>query len=430
MGKSALLLVAAFSMAGARLLYTSQETDVKSSQQQSEYDADLIAREIARSAYNAAVSDANIHGSDVPAALAAVGTLVVSANQTRGNECANRVPTCYRREGVMQGGTYRVEASVTGGNGVDIYSRGTYDYSGVQSAAGNTNRGRMVRLVKSHEINEMRSVGVLQVARSGKLQIQFIDSSAGYCSAIFLKRTIPGLPEASQPLPEMVYAPGHNRNGDRNVGYETILAPGTQMNFGIGVDMNCGSGGTRPNSMQALRKTEAANLLTAQGPAALSTLMASYRPTAAVFASDWNHIHWALDAGSLQNGDPQEGPWALVESDVDNNQRWRIGFEDIRNWNLASTDARYNQPRYSLWATKRFGYDQNNDGRGDGWADALRTVVTPERVNGRETGRYRISEVAGQDGFHDLLDSGSWPDFSDQVIMVQITPLTDADVPA
>lgn len=432
MGKYALLLVAGFSVAGAKLLFTSQETDVKASQGQSEYDADLISREIARSAYNAAVADANLKGSDIPAALLAVGTAVVSETQTAENKCAGGVPVCYRREGTMQGGHYRVEASVTGGNRVDVYARGQYDYTAVQTDRTRSNYGRNVRVPKVYEINEMRAVRVLQVARSGILSIQFIDSQAGYCSAIFLQRT----PAGGVPGPmEMVYVPGHNRNGDRNVGLERVLEPGVQMNFAIGVETGCAMQNryfepgnaqwneakgkyvnkTGGNDMYFLRNAAGQMVVDSVG---VQRFMASYTYRAA----DWNWVHWALDSGSLVNGDPQEAPWGMVETDLTNPQRWRISFEDIDSWNLPPTHASYNNPNLSLWATKRFGYDTNNDGVGDGWDDARRNVVT-ERVAGRPEMGYSVTESAGQDGFHDLRNTGSPADFSDQVIMVEVRPM-------
>lgn len=432
MGKYALLLVAAFSVAGAKLLFSSQETDVKASQGQSEYDADLIAREIARSAYNGAVADANLKGTDIPAALLAVGPAVVSETQSTENKCAGGVPVCYRRQGSMQGGTYRVEASVTGGNRVDVYARGQYDYTTVQSDRSKPNYGQQIRAPKTYEINEMRAVGVLQVARSGILSIQFIDSQAGYCSAIFLQRT----PAGGVPGPmEMVYVPGHNRNGDRNVGLERELEPGVQMNFAIGVETGCAmqnkyfnpanaqwnaakreyvnkSGGNR---MYFLRDSRNQMVVDSVG---VQEFMAGYTYRAA----DWNWIHWALDGGSLTNGNPQEAPWGMVETDLDNTQRWRISFEDIDNWNLLPSNPGYNNPNLSLWATKRFGYDTNNDGIGDGWKDVRRNVVT-EKVLGRPEFGYNVTESAGSDGFHDLRDTGSPADFSDQVIMVEVRPM-------
>ena len=75
----------------------------------------------------------------------------------------------------------------------------------------------------------------------------------------------------------------------------------------------------------------------------------------------------------------------MVESDPNNTQRWRIAFEDIDNWNLPPTTPTTTTRTYSLWATKRFGYDINNDGIGDGWRDVVRTVITP---NADKPGRY------------------------------------------
>lgn len=431
MGKAALFVVLSFSVAGATLLYTVRESDVKTSLHQSEYDADVLAREIARSAYNAAVGDVNRRGRDLAGALTAVGTLVTSG-------CANGVVTCYRRTGQMQGGRFVVEASQTGGNAIDIYTAGYYPYSTTNAA------GRRVRAEKVHTINEYHPVSILEVdprGAGGKLKIQFIDSQAGYCSAILLQRTIPGLPADRQPGVEMVYAPGNNRNGDRNVGYEVDLAPGTQLNFGIGVDTNCGTGGSRPTSRPDLRK-DAASALLRQGPQVLAAAMDSYR----FLTSDWSHVHWALDAQLLGEGRTVEGPWAMVEVDPANPQRWRIAFEDQPLWNLAPTHSQYNNPNQSLAATKRFGYDwQGNfrnpgsDGVGNGWTDVRRYQIT---LNGNGNGNgngstngcngngncyghgqsYTVAEVDGPDGFHDLRDTGSPADFSDQVIFVEVIP--------
>lgn len=421
MGKAALLIVAAFSATAATVLYTAQESDSKSGRHQAETQADIIAREIARSAYNAAVADLNRETGTVDEAIVIIGDLHVS---TPADRCRNGVAECYRRTGAMQGGTYLVEASRSGGIGAEVIAIGRYAYTGIDTDPASATYGQNVRRLREHAVNEFQSSfgAPLQVdpsGRGGTLTIQFVDSRAGYCSAIFLQRTLPGVAPELQPLPEMVYAPGHNRNGDRNVGYETRLSPGTQMNFGIGVDMNCGGSGTRPTHHPALRKVPAQNVLNQEnGPALLATEMASYQ----FRTNDWDHVHWALDRAAIMNGDVIEAPWGMVEQDANSPQRWRIAFEDIPSWNLAPGHANYDRPRLSLSAVKRFGYDLNNDGRGDGWRDIKRTVVTMQTSNGLPTGRYSVSEVSGPDGFHDLEDSGSWPDFSDQVIFVEITP--------
>ena len=413
MGKVALLIVLGTGLASATILFTSQETDVRSAAVQGVYEADVIAREIARSAFNTASADVHRYGTDIDAALGAFGDEVT--------DCANGKQLCVRRTGEMQGGTFVVEASHDGGNGVDIYAKGFFSYN----AGGET-------VAADHEINESQSVGVLRVSEGGLLRIQFVDSWAGYCSAIFLKRTLPGVADEDQPLPEMVYAPGNRRNGERNVGIEVELAPGTQMNFAIGVDNNCGGSGTRPNShprlrhrsAQALRDSDGDNKADSTGLAALAAEMASYRYR----ESDWAWVHWALDASTVSLDDPREGPWAMVETDPLNNQRWRVAFEDIHRWNLGPDDDGYHNPNLSLWATKNYGYDWSgsyktpgSDGRGDGWTDVVRTVIEAEDP-GNPLSAYTVRDVAGSDGFHDLRDTGTPADFSDQVIMVEIIP--------
>ena len=56
------------------------------------------------------------------------------------SECANGKALCYRRTGEMLGGTYLVEASYDGGNGVDVYAEGTRPHL-VCSAMGKTTNG-------------------------------------------------------------------------------------------------------------------------------------------------------------------------------------------------------------------------------------------------------------------------------------------------
>ncbi len=221
MGKAALLFVLAASLGGATLMLSTQETDVHASAQQGKYQADVIAREIARTAFNTASADIHRHGTDIDKAIASFGEPAT--------ECANGKAVCSRRTGEMLGGTYVAEASYDGGNGVDVYAAGTFAFD---------QHGEEVS--KTHRINESQTVSVLRVSRGGFLRIQFVDSQAGYCSAIFLQRTLSGVEPENQPLPEMVYAPGKGRNGERNVGAEVYLAPGTQMNFAIGVDNQCG----------------------------------------------------------------------------------------------------------------------------------------------------------------------------------------------
>ena len=407
MGKAALLIVAALSAVGTSLVLSLNDTDVRARVSQSEYSADVIAREIARSAYNGAVGNANRHGTDIDAALAAVGT-------RRTSGCQQKAAECYRTTGEMQGGRFVVEARKSGGNGIEIYAAGFYAYSEPDL----DHKGKMRRTEKAHEINESQSVDVLEVDPSGdggKLKIEFVDSRAGYCSSIFLHRTLPGVAEADQPEPEMVYAPGNGRNGERNLGTEVDLAPGTQMNFAIGVSTDCKAPARFPklrrNDVKDMKKT----LSEEDASGFLKAEMARYD----FRESDWDWVHWALDGSALRDGTPKEAPWGMVEADPANNQRWRIAFEDIHNWNLASDHPDFNKPDKSLWATKRFGYDRNNDGVGDGWADRTGEFIVEKPG---KAGGYDVETRNEPDGFYDLGNWGNPADFSDQVIFVEVIP--------
>ncbi len=422
MGKAALLFVLASSLAGATLMLSSQETDVHAAAEQGKYQADVIAREIARTAFNTASADVHRYGTDIDRAIDQFGAPATN--------CANGKASCSRRTGEMLGGTYVAEASADGGNGVDIYAIGVFSYD----QGGKT-------VTKDHEINESQTVSVLRVSKGGFLRIQFVDSQAGYCSAIFLQRTLPGVDPGAQPLPEMVYAPGKGRNGERNVGAEVYLAPGTQMNFAIGVDNKCGGSkgpGTRPTHHPNLRMGSAIDLAATKDPLGkghpsydelygrkkLAAEMATYQYR----EDDWAWVHWALDGSTVAFSDPREGPWGMVETDRDNDQRWRIAFEDINDWNLSSTHADYYNPNKSLWATKEFGYDWNgtydkpgNDGAGNGWTDVRRVELKPKNEC-NPLSEYTVTLGPGSDGFHDLRDTNRPADFSDQVIMVEIVP--------
>ncbi len=104
----------------------------------------------------------------------------------------------------------------------------------------------------------------------------------------------------------------------------------------------------------------------------------------------------------------------MVETDPNNNQRWRIAFEDINDWNLAEGHRKYLDPNESLWATKQFGYDWTGtfrslgkDGEGNGWTDSVQVNLVADPV--RPQSAYKVRDTAGSDGFHDLRNDGGTP---------------------
>src|SRR5690606_34839150 len=94
----------------------------------------------------------------------------------------------------------------------------------------------------------------------------------------------------------------------------------------------------------------------------------------------------------------EESIWDLVEHHPVDNQRWRIGWEDIHNTSWDRPEG--TDPRNSLQALKLYGYDLNNDGRGDGWT----------RPSPNDYRRLRDGQL----------------DLSDQVVEVSLEPVDPA----
>lgn len=328
MGKALILLVMGVGLYIAVGQMGAQQTIIQTVEEQSEFEEELLAREVARSGFNVAMAIARSHGSNLTDAV----------NEINGED--------GYMTGEHHGGTYEVRSYLNDGFTITVESTGAY--------AGGT-----------HEMSDSYKVPVLYAQRCGMLNARFIESMAGYCSAVFMQRYPPGVPYDELPEPEMLFAAGNNRD-NANMTTTKVLSAGTQMDLFIGVDQDCS---TRPPSPQ------------------------TYDVDNHVYNSnDYNHVHHALDIPAADVVSMTEAVWGFTEQHPDNRQKWRIGWEDqhIQEWN----DPNSSDPANSMQALKRFGYD------GDGW-------------------------VRGGDGYRDLRDYGSRPDFSDQVIEVWIDALPD-----
>lgn len=349
MGKAALLLVLATSIVVTYGLANRIETSQQTARHQAGFEETVIAREIARSGFNVAMGILRQHGDDLQA-----GVLAVNG------------PNGYL-EGEHQGGIYRVTATYVTGHSVEVVSTGYF--GGRFNAMGQYEGG--VRFTMDDSYTYRVTTTPLLVKQCSMLDVRFLQSDAGFCSAVYLQRILPDVAPEDQPPPEMLFAPGRRRNGAALAGrVEKILSGGTQMNFFIAVSQNCNAYG-RPWGGNQWETYDVQNHV--------------FDPR------NYNHIHYAFEKAALEMNEVEESIWAMVEQHPANNQRWRIAWEDqhIRNWDRPNS----NNPANSLQATKRLGYD------GNGWPD-------------RDQWGYRL-----------LRDYGNRPDFSDQVIDIQMTPL-------
>ncbi|CAN5631647.1 hypothetical protein BH23BAC4_BH23BAC4_10310 [soil metagenome] len=348
MGKAALIAVIAASLAGMSMYMSNlgaryDQTHAETYQQEL-----MIAREIARTGYAIAVGIAREHGDNLIAAVQAVN----------GAEGA--------LTGEQQGGHYVARAVHYDGHTLAISATG--HYGGAEATVGDQLRVR-----------------VLEVRRRGVLSAQFLQSMAGFCSAVYLQQHLPGVAASEQPAPQILFEPNNRRDG-LGATFSDTLEVGTQLNFFIGVNRNCGR---RPSGIPT-------------DPAAYAQWLAGFRRQHVFNAANYNHIHYALEVpADLDN--IRESPWAMVEQHPNDDQRWRISWEDqhIGSW-LSGTTI-----HSSLELTKQLGYD------GIGWVDRVTDGwCTP------------VPACRSQpDGYRDLRDYGNRPDFSDQVIEIRMRPL-------
>jgi len=368
MGKGLLLIVAGMIIGGSILTFQSKQTAIRTTEVQTKYEEELLAREIARSAYGVAFRKAQSAGNNLDLAIGYVnGTLKSGKANLNG-----------KMTGSYQGGTYIVQAYSLDGQKVKIRATGLFG------------RGEFI-------INDNYNVKMLTVAVHSRVTVRFLESMAGYCSAVFMQRFVPYNGEKKPPMtgnygndankgyaltksklsddgrywvmpPEMLFDSGHNRSGsDVETTPDLSLAPKTRVNFFIGVDQDC--------SEEDIWVDQYDDQL-------------------------YDYTHHALEEDTQNMIDLQEGKHAMIEQNKSNNQVWRIAFEDKEVF----VDEQLNDIKANSYggdwdsATNTYG--------GSGWT---------------EEDSY---------GYHKLYDFGTKPDFSDQVIEVIMQPCSGPCAPA
>ena len=355
MGKGLLIIVFGSILAGSILAFQQQQTALESTKRQTGYEEELLAREIARSAYNIANKLAQSAGDDLAKAIANINGVTSSGAPNYDGALT----------GVYQGGHYSAQGFSVDGQNIKIRATGWFGDA-------------------EHTINENYHVKLLVVKDSSRVTLEFLESMAGYCSAIFLQRFIPnrgqGMPTLNKfdadgsPLPEgpvvmsddekyyimspeMILNSGHNREGEelRVTPDNIVLTPQTRVNFFIGVDKDCSEEGIWEEAYLDSRY-------------------------------DW--VHNALEEDTDNLEDLQEGPYSMIQAHPVDDQKWRIAFEDLRSFSIKQHED-----------IKANGYGGNWDNvqetyGGNGWMQT------------------------DSNGYKKLKDFGWKPDFSDQVIQV------------
>jgi hypothetical protein len=300
---------------------------------QSRREGQVIARQIARSGYNAVLAEARAEtdpGDEVSSIVSDVGTI----------------------QGSYEGGNYRAWLEKISPTAYKAVSEGKKIVA-----------DRVVKYELGDNYADNHMVKVPTVNKPSTLNVQFIESMAGYCSAVYLQRVLPNTEPEDQPDPEMIFAPNNRRgrNDDRKstTTYDNTIQPGTKLNFILAVDKNCSERGE----------------------------------TSADYPEDYDHTQLSFSQDSEQLNTVREAPYGMVEeTSLGGTKGWRVSFEDQRVFNESQ-----------LWDIKDNGYPDHT-----GWN-------SEEETYGGDGWDKNAADL------RELRDYGDIPDFSDQVFRVGLS---------
>lgn len=344
MGKGILLVLVGSLLAGSVMFMQSSETRISTTTRQALYQREILAREIARSAHGIAKLKLQQAKSNYDLALGNINGWNHDGTVNMGGKMV----------GAFQGGNFEVSAMPIDGQNIKLKTVGIFDN---------------VR----ETITSYYRVEMLVVNEPSQLTVEFLQSMAGYCSAVFLQQYIPISPGDSTGAttgvvsgdgewfikhPEMIFVSGHNRDGTSTTPAGVSLNTGTRMNFFIGVDPDCSEEGIWEDT---------------------------YNPS----LYDWEHHALVTESSVTQM---QEGKYAMIEQHQSNEQRWRIAFEDLTTF----SDVQHADIKMNGYGGLWNGVLQTYGGLGWSALDLL--------------------------GYNELIDFGNKPDFSDQVIEITLMP--------
>lgn len=377
MGKLALLLVTTAMIGGTILITQSNQTSIESTERHAERQHEMLAREIARSGFNQMLAAARMHERQHPTATVEEVVAAVNAQGEDGWHGGN-----------FQGGRYKARLAFASPSSYAILASGTFEDADAD--------------VEGEQVREVHlSTGTLVVPQPSTLTATFLESQAGYCSAIYLQRMVPKSNnghgnnvdgcDSSNPgnkqcddtdpnvddeknlgngnlryrglEPELIWASGKDRNGAQ-AHYETVIAAGTLLNFILAVDKDCSS----------------------RGDASLPVTSRRY-----------DYYHSALMTSTSKLDEMQEGKYAMVERSTVDPSKYRIAFEDLINFsNAQHEDVKANGYGDMQWKKRGKGKNAAYSYGGTGWSqrDAR--------------------------GYFRLIDRGDMPDFSDQVFEIKL----------
>jgi hypothetical protein len=343
MGKFALWLTLAAVLGGGLMLFQSNMDNKGTEEGQAERQEMIVAREIARTGLSVVRSKALSVEKGLRGDSSATAADLLAAV---GYDRNNRLIRDY------EGGTYEAWVETSGQRGYEAFAVGRFG-----DAEHTTFKSEFIEdgLLETPDDMPTPDGGTTD---QFELHAGFIDSMAGWCSAIYLEQWIPDDQRDGEYRREvdMVFDSGHNRDGTETQ-FAQPLAAGTQMNFILAVDQDCSS----------------------ENQAGIAWNDGTF-----------NHHHYALEIDAEDINNMQEGTYAMVEQYQGQTGKWRLRFED-QNF--------YTEEQYLDIKRNSYGDSNWSDGTwgGSGWS-----------FDGN--------------GLSELRDYGSQPDYSDQVFWIELEP--------
>jgi hypothetical protein len=203
MGKFSLLLSLSIVGAVTVLAFQGEQTAMDTSESQAQRQGEVIARQIARSGYNSVLSEAH----------------QAEESQKQVEKIVSDVDTI---RGKYEGGTYEAWLEKISPSAYKAVSVGRFSVSG--------------RVVK-HKMGDgyvKNMPNPPEIDTPSRLKLEYSGSGrTGYCSAVYLQRTLPDRPSDEQPDPEQLYPPSDEKRSPAI--YDNTMQAGTKINFILAV---------------------------------------------------------------------------------------------------------------------------------------------------------------------------------------------------
>lgn len=215
MGKYSLLVTLGVAAAVSILTLQGEKTSQDTSAQQARRSAQVLARQVARTGYNAVLEKARRQqapDASIDEIVSAVGTI----------------------QGEYDGGMYEAWLEKISPTAYKAVSIGRFPIM-----------DRVVKYRIGDGYAENVPADAPEITKPSRLRLDFLRTGrTGYCSAVYLQRTMPETPPEEQPDPELLYPPSDEPRSATT--YNKTIQPGTKLNFILAVyekgysDYNCG----------------------------------------------------------------------------------------------------------------------------------------------------------------------------------------------